>query len=229
MARRKPKEDPQNALLGDLESIRTLLDDDNNDEEEELAGTQGPSDRQLDDIEVPVLEDVVEDDGGEGAGTVALDVAEPASNDEDSVPAAIPAAIPAAKDEETATQPSPAPEEFGLDDDLFRALLSDEWRDSASEILKEAREVIGEHRTDWTPAETDALNDALKVRIDQTMQGWMRGMVVTHMADLHATLLKELSTELTAAIDNIIGLRDEGNEGNEGHESNKRNERSDGK
>jgi len=208
MARRKPKEDPQNALLGDLESIRTLLDDD--DDDEELAGTQGPSDTELDNIEVPVLEDVVVDDVGESAETVALDVAESASNDEDSAP-------------ETAAQTPPATEEFGLDDDLFRALLSDEWRDSASEILKEAREAIGEHRTDWTPAETDALNDALKVRIDQTMQGWMRGMVVTHMADLHATLLKELSSELRAAIDNIIGLR------NEDHDNNKRNERSDGK
>jgi hypothetical protein len=210
VARRKPKEDPQNALLGDLESIRTLLDDE--DDGDELQPKAG---KELDNVEVPVLEDVVED-AAQGAkasadlGASAEDRAEEHAED-------------TAEGTQPDTGSAPATEEFGLDDDLFRALLSDEWRDSASEILKEAREAIGEHRTDWTPEETDALNDALKVRIDQTMQGWMRGMVVTHMADLHTMLLKELSTELRSAIDNIIGLR------NEGRESNKRNERSDGK
>lgn len=157
--KRKPAANPQNALLGDLESIRTLLEDD--EDAPEAAGTD------LDDLEVPVLEDVVESEA------------------------------------DADIEPTRA-REFGLDDDLFRALLSDEWRDSASEILKQAREAIGEHSDDWRDEETDAFSDALKVRIDAIIQGWMRGMVVTHMADLHQMLLTALSTELKTTIEDII-------------------------
>jgi hypothetical protein len=195
MSRRKPKENPQSALLGDLESIRSLLEDDDED-------VQEPADADLDDIEVPVLEDIVDDD----------------DQQPEPVPEPVPDPEPVGADSirESAKQDSrieSAPTEPGLDDGLFRALLSDEWRNSASEILKEAREAIDEHRADWTPEETDALNDALKVRIDATMQGWMRGMVVTHMADLHETLLKALSDELTTTIDNIIEGRSETSDG----------------
>jgi hypothetical protein len=109
-------------------------------------------------------------------------------------------------DSQTESAPNSEP---GLGDDLFKALLSDEWRNSASEVLSQARETIDEHGTDWTLAETETLNDALKVQIDATMQGWMRGMLVTHMADLHQILLQALSEELSTTIDNIIHQRNE--------------------
>ena len=185
MSRRKAKQNPQNALLGDLESIRTLLDDD---ELEDGDAPQPPA-PEVDDIDVPVLEDIVAEE------VVAEEDA--AANDA--------AADSDVADQETETQ--------GLNDDLFQALLSDEWRNSANEVLNQARNVIAEHRADWSPEETDTLNDALKVRIDQTIQGWMRGMVVTHIADLHETLLKELSDELKITIDNIIEQRNETTDG----------------
>lgn len=186
MSRRKAKENPQNALLGDLESIRTLLEDD-----DEALEAPEPD---VDDIDVPVLEDIVAENADENSDEYKEDVA---AND-----------AVAENDD-----PNGEPETSGLNDDLFQALLSDEWRNSAGEVLKQARDVIAEHREDWSPEETDTLNDALKVRIDQTIQGWMRGMVVTHIADLHETLLKELSDELKITINNIIEQRNETTDG----------------
>ena len=197
MNQRKASEDPQNALLGDLESIRSLLDDDDEAPraEDDALRSKEP---EVEDLEVPVLEDVVDDQKTEDVGGDS------------------------GAESDSRTESAPTGEGSGsaprLDDDLFRALLSDAWRDSAGEILKQAREVIDEHSAQWSPSETDTLNDALKVRIDATIQGWMRGMVVTHMADLHELLLKELSAELKATIDTIIKQRniERGNETTDG-------------
>lgn len=172
MSRRKPKENPQNVLLGDLESIRKLLEDEEGEIQQKPAGAEAD----LDDLEVPVLEDIFDPD----------------------------------------PDPDPAgtgPTTPALDDDLFRALLSDQWRDSANAVLREAREVIDEHQADWTPEATDTLNDILKARIDATIQGWMRGMVVTHMAELHEIMLKALSKDLRTTIDDIIEQRNESSDG----------------
>jgi len=172
MTRRKPKENPQNVLLGDLESIRKLLEDDEGEIQQKPAGAEAD----LDDVKVPVLEDIFDPDPDpDPAGT--------------------------------------APTTPALDDDLFRALLSDQWRDSANAVLREAREVIVEHQADWTPEATDTLNDILKARIDATIQGWMRGMVVTHMAELHEIMLKALSKDLRTTIDDIIEQRNESSDG----------------
>jgi len=106
---------------------------------------------------------------------------------------------------DSAEHPAP-PAAFGtqMQDDLFQALLGDEWRDSAAEVFQQARAKIEENSPQWAPEDTDELNDALKVRIDETMQGWMRGMVIEHMANLHETLLDVLAAELPQMIDNIV-------------------------
>ncbi len=52
--RRSPGEKPQNHLLGDLESIRKLLEDD----EDQLLEPRATQEPVADDIEVPVLEDI---------------------------------------------------------------------------------------------------------------------------------------------------------------------------
>jgi len=183
MNRRKHEANPQkSALLDDLESIRTLLADD---------GNQPGPDPAVED-EVPVLDDVVAEE------TIAAPEAGQA----------VPAGPTRSAGPTDADWPVAAPaREPGLDDDLFRALLSDEWRTSASDVLQQARDLIGAHGDDWSPAETDLLTDALKVRIDATVQGWMRGMVITHMADLHTRLREALSEELERTIDHIIDQR----------------------
>ena len=152
----QPKES-QNALLGDLESIRDLF------AEEAEAKAEAAA-------HVPLLDDVVEIPQ-EPAGDVEQD--------------------------STAIGPQ-------LSDDLFQALLGDDWRTSAALVFQQARQKIEDNSPHWAPEDTDDLNAALKVRIDETMQGWMRSMVIAHMADLHEKLLAVLSAELPGMIDDII-------------------------
>lgn len=147
-------------LLGDLESIRSLLE-----ENEQVRKQAGEDD-------VPLLEDVVHGGvsiketfvGGEGDFTAGEDTS-------------------------------------GLNEDIFKALLSDEWRESARELLDEARAAIEQHQTEWTPEHTDELNAALKVRIDETMQRWLRDLVASRIDDLHRELLTAMSEQIRATID----------------------------
>lgn len=157
--------EPQNALLGDLESIRDLFDED-----------QENQPRQANPTEVPLLDDVVEIPADEAIGEQDV---------------------------------SPAASGPQMNDDLFKALLGDEWRTSAALVFKQARETIEDNSPQWAPEDTDDLNAALKVRIDETMQGWMRGMLIEHMANLHEALLEVLSAELPGMIDDIIAAHDQ--------------------
>ncbi|MCZ6711966.1 MAG: hypothetical protein O7B25_16495 [Gammaproteobacteria bacterium] len=167
MSRHSPDEKPQNALLGDLESIRKLLED-NEDQANEPRATNEPV---LDDIEVPVLEDIF--DPGHNTDLSGTDI--------------------------NATTATPR-----LDESLVRVLLGDTWRESADTILKQAREVLDEHQTDWTPATANSLNDALKSCIDATIQDWISDIVVAHMAELHERMLEAVSGELKTTLDDIV-------------------------
>jgi hypothetical protein len=153
-----PKRPPANrtsALLGDLESIRTLL---------EQPGAVEPVG---DDDDVPLLEDVVH--GGVSVNETFL------SGEADF--------------EETGP-------ESHLDEDLFKALLSERWRDSARELLDQTRAAVGQHRESWTPAHTDELNSALKARIDDALQRWLHELVHSRVHELHALLLDVIHTEI---------------------------------
>jgi len=180
-------------LLGDLESIRSLL------EEAEPAdrgagdpasgaaasaqqasgigpsGEQAPGDAGGDD-DVPLLEDVVH--GGVSVNETFF------SGEGDFQDSA---------------------EASGLNDDVFKALLSDEWRESARELLDQARDAIEQHQTEWTPAHTDELNAALKVRMDETLQQWLREALASRVDELRQTLLTALSDEIQRTIDRQFG------------------------
>ncbi len=88
----------------------------------------------------------------------------------------------------------------GLDDDVFKALLSDEWRDSARDLLDQARAVIEKHQTEWTPAHTDELNQALRVRIDDTVDQWLKQVVQERIDELRRRLLDAVADELHATV-----------------------------
>jgi len=158
--RERPSSGHSSGLLGDLESIRSLL--------EENAENPAPPE----DDEVPLLEDVVH--GGVSVNeTFVSGEGDFADSDEAS----------------------------GLNEDIFRALLSDEWRQSARELLDEARAAIEKHQTEWTPEHTDELNAALKVRIDETMQQWLRDLVASRIDDLRRELLTAMSEQIRTTID----------------------------
>ena len=95
----------------------------------------------------------------------------------------------------------------GINSDLFDALLGDEWRDTAQKVLDSARDAINDNADRWEPTDTDDLNMALKVRIDETVQGWMRGIVIQNIATLHEELSQMLGNELPSMIDTIIAGR----------------------
>lgn len=171
-------------LLGDLESIRTLLD-----ESEDAASRPGgravapraPSRKEFgrsrdggsDDDDVPLLEDVVH--GGVSINETFL------SGEGDFV--------------------EEGGEESGLNDELFKALLSDEWRESARELLDEARDVIEQYQGEWTAEHTEELNQALKARIDETLQQWLADLVRSRMDELRAELLQAVSEQIRITIE----------------------------
>jgi len=149
--------DAQNTLLGDLESIRSLL---------EVPDTQ-PAEE--DGNDVPTLEDMVE-----GAFVVNESVLTSRSSFDD----------------------DDAGGQSGLADDTIKALLGDEWRVAARQILADARTTVEGAGGAWSPQQTAALNESLKVRIDHTVDDWLVDMMHTRIEDLRARLLAVLETEL---------------------------------
>ena len=71
-------------------------------------------------------------------------------------------------------------------------LLGDKWKSSATDILTEARGAIEAHRNDWTPEDTDELNAALRVRIDETLTEWLKETVRARMDELHGRAVRHL-------------------------------------
>lgn len=173
------REDSPDELLGDLESIKQLLD------EEEQAAAQA--------AEVPLLDDMV-------SGAYTLDES-----------ASLLSATPAlGGGKRTEGSHSPAGEEKEgkyLSEDLFEALLGDRWRSSASDILTEARGAIEAHRNEWTPEDTDELNQALRVRIDETLTEWLKETVRERMNELHAALLQTAEATIDEKIRRLIDSR----------------------
>lgn len=163
-------------LLGDLESIRSLLEEaEPADPAADHAASGGDTGG---DDDVPLLEDVVH--GGVSVNETFF------SGEGDF---------------------QDSGEASGLNEDVFKALLSDEWRESARELLDQAREAIEQHQTEWTPAHTDELNEALKVRMDQTLQQWLREALASRVDELRHTLLTALSDEIQRSIERQFGDR----------------------
>lgn len=163
MSEHKPPSGKTSAILGDLESIRSLL------EEHQEAGPQEPD---LDDDQVPLLEDVV--DGGVTLNESFLSGEGSFQESGD----------------------SGGDDRSSLNDEIFKALLSDEWRESARGLLDEARDAIEAQQTAWTPQHTDELNAALQVRIDETLHRWLRQAVLNGIDDLRREVLESVRQEL---------------------------------
>lgn len=169
--KRRPGDKNTGELLGDLESIRSLLAE--NETPKPAADDRAPGDAaQRDaDEDVPLLEDVVH--GGVSVNETFLagegDFAETGG-------------------------------ESALNEDIFKALLSDEWRESARELLDEARAVIERHQDEWTPQHTDELNRAIEARIDETLQQWLRDVVRSRIDELRRELLTAVSAEIRTTV-----------------------------
>ncbi len=95
-------------------------------------------------------------------------------------------------------------EEFpGLDEEMIKALMGDEWREATRKILNEARQKIDDHKRTWTPDTTNELNDALKVRIDATVERWLHQLVADNIDALRQQLVGALGKELNHLLEDF--------------------------
>lgn len=170
---------PSDELLGDLESIRELLE-----EEAAAAAAARRDDGDADPVDggVPLLDDMVRG-AYELRETSDLLAARPALGGGGSRHGRY------------------------LREDVFEALLGDRWKTSASAILTEARGAIEAHRNRWTPEDTDELNEALRVRIDQTLTEWLKATVSERLDELHAELLRAAEAVIDEKIRVLIEQR----------------------
>jgi hypothetical protein len=95
----------------------------------------------------------------------------------------------------------------GIDDDLFQALLGDAWKTSAAQMLKETRADIEANRETWAPENTDSLNEALRVRIDDTLRVWLQDLVRQNMLDLRNPLLSAIDDQLKQELKKILAQK----------------------
>jgi len=170
-------EEPQDDLLGDLESIKQLLDE--AEQARELADEPAGEPEEDSESGVPLLDDMI-DGGYKLTETPFLTVSPPLGRN------------------------TPSQSSRYLSQDLFNALLGDEWKSSASDILTEARGAIEAHRNRWTPDDTDELNEALRVRIDETLSAWLSNTVRDHMDELHTELLRAAEAAINEKINALI-------------------------
>ncbi|NJN50812.1 MAG: hypothetical protein HC809_02530 [Gammaproteobacteria bacterium] len=157
----------ESSLLGDLESIRSLLADDRADERDEPDEDQSA---------VPLLDDVV--DG-------ALEVDE--------------SPLLSRRGFEAESQGVSV-----LGDDTIKALLGDEWRSAAEDIIRAARDAIADADADWSEEHSAALAKVLHGRIDATLGTWMREIALEHLSELRQRLLAAITEEVANITDELI-------------------------
>lgn len=182
------KDDP-NTLLGDLESIRSLLEEpeDASDQGPTHAGRQaGDSIESSSDDDVPTLDDVV---------TGALELSETGSS----------GSLDTASSLDSSLDSGKAAGEDGLDDETIRALLDDEWRERAGNLLGAARDDIESNSELWQPEYTDELGNALQVRIDSVVHDWIATTLNNHIDSLRQALISALQSELDDQLRRHLG------------------------
>jgi hypothetical protein len=157
--------DSQNTLLGDLESIRSLLD---------LSTAPPVADDEGNDV--PMLEDAID-----GAFTVNESILTSRTTIDDSG---------------GASHNSGDGGESGLADDTIKALLGDEWRSAARQILAEARSTGDGAGRVWSAQQSRTLNESLKLRIDHTVDDWLTEVMHARIDELRSRLLAVLEREI---------------------------------
>ena len=159
------------SLMGDLESIKSLL------EEEEAAPTEAAG----------ALDSGSTDDLFRNAMSQPV---EPTAAEVPDVP-------PVVVSEASVADPvSPQSAPTSLDE-----LLSEKFHSATGEALGAARSLIEAHSTDWSPQQTDELSEALRVRIDDTVRCWMSAALAAHAHELETRLLDAVQGELTRHLD----------------------------
>ena len=205
------KTDPK-ALLKELRTLRTLLVDeetgmplqDQADTNAEPTGAEAAP--ETDDLFAPTLHadaDVPDTDAPDLGAEAGDDLDVPVL--EDVVDGAI------SVNETLFSRRTEAPVDddgpIGLDDAAIEALLADEWQEATKTVLDDARSRITEAPDAWTPQDTDELNHALKIRIDDTVREWIRETFRQHIDELRGRLRTVIAREISEQIDDKLNPR----------------------
>ena len=75
-------------------------------------------------------------------------------------------------------------------------LLGEEFHEATAEVMQRARGLINQHANRWSPQQTDELADALRVRIDAAVAGWIKTSLDAHALELQQRLLNAVRDEL---------------------------------
>jgi hypothetical protein len=159
---RKPA-GPENSLLGDLESIRALLE--SGQPKKGAPRTAEPEQGS----DVPMLDDVVE-------GALRVDESPLSGRDFD----------------RDAQGPS------GLADEAIKALMGDEWRESADRIISAAHRSMRDASSRWSDAQTDTLAATLRRRIDGVLEDWVNEIALANLDSLRRRVLEAIEDEIRA-------------------------------
>lgn len=185
---------PKEKLVGDLETLVTLLEEGKDPTLDMFA------DEPLATSAIAPLaesEAVLEAEADPEAETIAAapfeDLAEPQLSAEA-------AALPEFERLERTTADFSATLPPPQNQDLFDALLGTGWEAESNELLETASATIQEQKLDWNPEDTQALTDALRVRLEQSINGWLSTTLAEQVALLRQQLLVDLQDELTQRV-----------------------------
>ena len=159
--------DKSNGLMGDLESIKALL------EEDELDAIPESLSEALNPLPEPVPEQILE------AQPEPID--DNLSEDEEPVDSSATSAL----------KIEPEVISASLD-----TLLGNDFHDATAEVMQRARGLINQHANQWSPQQTDELADALRVRIDGAVAQWIKTSLDAHALELQQRLLNAVRDEL---------------------------------
>jgi len=181
--------DKSNGLMGDLESIKALLEEDDLTEvPESLSEALNP----LPDISSHAVEMEVEDE------SVDKDVPiEDTLASDEHVPLITDALI--SFDPVTGISEPTAPKAKGSLDEL----LGSDFHDATSEVMQRARALIDQNANQWSPQQTDELADALRVRIDDAVGQWIKTSLDAHALELQQRLLNAVRDELSRHLESF--------------------------
>lgn len=172
---------PKEKLVGDLETLVTLLDEGKD----------------------PTLDMFADEPMG-----AAPAVATALENEAQPANATVAQPEPPAPDPVTssATAPSLAPPSVtsAQNQDLFDALLGTGWEAQSNELLQAASATIQAQKLDWNPEDSEALTEALRVRLEQSINGWLNTTLTEQVELLRQQLLLDLQQELSQRVQSTL-------------------------
>jgi len=195
-----------NSLMGDLESIKALLEEDDlepvpealsqalnppvSDAEALSTLQEADVDHELDEAIDRAIDDVLINESFEQlpkeVSEEALEeILQEVRREEEAEAGA----------EEEVLQQFP-PRESLVSNASLDALLGEDFHDATAEVMQRARGLINQHANEWSPQQTDELADALRVRIDGAVEQWIQTSLAAHAGELQQRLLNAVRNEL---------------------------------